>query len=436
MNIEIKNGYLIVPKSNKIGIEKRNIFIKDGIIKFERNFEKTDKIIDAQNRVIFPGFLNAHHHIYSCLSKGIPAETPFKDFLGTLENLWWKLDRALDEESVLLSTVLTLQDCIRNGVTTVFDHHISANYIENSLESMGDVFEDFGLNGVLCFETSNRNGKDVFERSLQENIRFCQKYKKSENLKGMIGMHALLTLDDLNLKKISQTTAGCPIHCHIAEGEIDEIQSLEKYGKTVIERLDEFDLLRNNSLLVHASNISEKEMEILKDKNIFIAQAIDSNMNNALNIANISKLINSGIETTIGTDGMTSNILKALKNSFLFTKFQNKNPDIGFPEMTSLLLNSFKIKTSFGFPLGIKENETADIVIFDYVPATPFDESTFLGHFIYGITESQARWVIKKNEILMENFQLNLTKKYEELIQKRIEISERLFDRFGKLIEC
>jgi len=430
MNIEIKNGYLIIPKNNSIQVEKRDIFIEYGILKFERTCKKTDKIIDAGNRVIFPGLVNAHHHIYSCLSKGIPAKTPFKDFLGTLENLWWKLDRALDKESVQLSTVLTLQNCIRNGVTTVFDHHISANFIENSLDRMADVFEDFGLNGVLCFETSNRNGDDVFEKSLNENIRFYRKHRNSKNLNGMIGLHALLTLDDQDLTKINQTTAGCPIHCHVAEGEIDEIQSKEKYGKSVIERLGKLGLLRKNSLLIHASNVSEKEINILKEKDIFIAQAIDSNMNNALNIANISKLIDSGIKTTVGTDGMTSNILKALKNSFLFTKYQNKNPDTGFPEMESLFLNSYKLKTTFGFPLGIRENEPVDIAIFDYVPATPFNEKTFLGHFIYGITESQACWVIKGNEILLDDFQLNLTEKYEVLIKKRIQISERLFERF------
>ena len=434
MKIEIKKGYLIIPESDSVKVEKRDIFIEDGIVNFKKGFEKADKIIDAQNRLIFPGLVNAHHHIYSCLSKGIPAKTPFRDFIGTLKNLWWKLDRALDKESVQLSTVLTLQDCIRNGVTSVFDHHISTGFIENSLDVMAVVFEDFGLNGVLCFETSNRNGEDVFLRSLNENIHFLKKNEKSENLKGMIGLHALLTLDDQNLKKISQTTAGCPIHCHVAEGEIDEIISMEKFGKTVIERLEKFDLLRKNSLLIHASNISEKEMEILKKRDIFIAQAIDSNMNNALNIANISNFVKNDIKTTVGTDGMTSNIMKALKNSFLFTKYQNQNPDIGFPEMLELFLNSYKLKKAFGFPLVVMENEHADLVIFDYVPATPFDEQTFLGHFIYGITESQARWVIKDDNVLLDDYQLNLSEKYQDLIDNRIQISKRLFERFENIV--
>lgn len=432
MNIEIKNGYLIFPQEDRILVDKKNIYIKNGIVKYNKTFHKIDKVIDAKNRVILPGLVNAHHHIYSYLSKGIPAKTPFKDFVGTLSSLWWKLDRVLLEDDVKLSTVLTLQDCIRNGVTTIFDHHISANFIENSLDTIAKVFENFGLNGILCFEISNRNGNEVFQKSLKENIRFI-KNAKSTLLKGMVGLHALFTLDNENLKEISKKTEDFPIHIHIAEGKIDEIQCKEKYNQTVIERLEIFNLLRKNSLLVHCSNISNKEIEILKHKKLFVVQTIDSNMNNALNIANISRFINEGIKVTVGTDGMSSNILKSYKNSFLFAKYQNHNPDIGFTEMETMFLNSYKLKKAYGFPVGILENEPADIAVFDYKPATPFNEDTFLAHFIYGITESQARWVIRGDNILLDNFRLKLIDKYDEIIGHSIEISKKMFRRFKGL---
>jgi len=433
MNIEIRNGYLITPQEDTITVEKRDLFIENGIVKFSKTFSVADKIIEANNRVVFPGLVNAHHHFYSCLSKGIPAEVPFRDFTGTLQKLWWKLDRALNETDVKLSTVLSLHDCIRNGVTTVFDHHISASFIENSLDTMKNVFADYDLNGVLSFEISNRNGEEIFRKSLEENIRFCQENEKNENCKGMIGMHASFTLDNENLRQIAEETGNFPIHLHVAEGEIDEISCLEKYGKTIVERLLEFGLLRRNSLLIHGSNLSDKEVELLKNKQIYLVQAIDSNLNNALKVADISRLINENIKTTVGTDGMHSNTMKAWKNSFLFTKYQNQNPDIGFPEMQALFLNSYRLKKDFGFPLGILENDPADLAIFDYQPATPFDTNTFLGHFIYGITETPARWVLKKDKILLDDFQLKTNEKYEELIDKRVEISQKLFARFEKM---
>ena len=429
MNIEIKNGYIIIPQQNKISVQKGDIFIHNGNIEYRKNFKQPNKIINVKNRVIFPGLVNAHHHIYSCLSKGIHAKTPFQNFEGILKNLWWKLDRALLEDDVKLSAVLTLQDCIRNGVTTIFDHHISSNFVENSLNTLAGVFENFGLNGVLCFEISNRNGNEIFQKSLNENIRFI-KTEKPNSLKGIVGLHASFTLGNENLQEIKDKIENFPIHIHVAEDKIDEIQCMDKYNQTVIERLESFDLLHQNSILVHCSNISNNEIEILKNKKLYAIQTIDSNMNNALNIADISRFINEGIKVTVGTDGMSSNILKSFKNSFLFTRYQNQDPDIGFAEMEAMLLNSYKLKKAFGFPIGIIENEPADIVIVDYKPATPFNENTFLSHFIYGITESKAQWVIKKGKILLDNFKLQTTNRYDDLINNAVEISKKMFKRF------
>jgi cytosine/adenosine deaminase-related metal-dependent hydrolase len=248
-------------------------------------------------------------------------------------------------------------------------------------------------------------------------------------VQGMIGLHASFTLSDESLQKIADVSDHFPIHVHVAEGEIDGIQCQEKYGKGLIERFDSFGLLRENSLLIHCSNLTQKDIEILKKRNIFIAQAIDSNMNNALNVGNISKFISEGIKTTVGTDGMHSSTMKAYKNSMIFTKFLNKTPDIGYPEMQALFLNSFKLKKDFGLPLGIIEGKPADIAIFDYEPATPFNAEQFLGHFIFGITESRCQYVIKNDEILLDDY--HVTKNlYKDLFSRSWEISKKMFERF------
>lgn len=429
MNIELKDGLLIESQENSFKVKKKNLYIEDGVVKFNPNSQKIDRTINLNNKIIMPALTNGHHHIYSCLSKGIPAQTPFENFQGTLKNLWWRLDRALNKEDVRLSTVLTMQDCIKNGVTTVFDHHISADYIKNSQEIMAKIFEDFYIDGSIAFEISDRNGKVIFEKSLEQNIDFAQ---KSKNIKGLIGLHAAFTLSEQSLQIIAAKTKGIPIHMHIAEGDIDEEESRKKYRLSIIERLKKHNLLRENSILVHCSNLSDLEIKLLQNEDIFIVQAIDSNMNNALNVADINKFVKAKIKTTVGTDGMSSNILKSLKNSYLVTKFINKDPDIGFAEMNALLLNNYKLKLNYGFPLGIIENETADLVVFDYQPATKFDEDTFLAHFIFGITESRAQYVIKKDKILLDNYRLNIDK-YGDLIKKAPVISKQLFQRFKKL---
>jgi len=427
MNIEILGAFIVHPQDETTVVEKKNVYIKDGIIHYKKPFEKADKTIDTKGKILFPGLVNAHHHIYSTLSKGVPCDVPFNNFMGNLKNLWWTLDHSLNKEDMILSTAIACKDSIKHGVTTVFDHHISG-YTENSLSDMAEVFDAYGVSGTLAFEISDRNGEEFFQKSLDENIRFA-KDQKGKSVQGMIGLHASFTLSDTSLQKIADASEDFPVHVHVAEGEIDGVQCQEKYGKGLIERFDDFGLVRKNSLYIHCSNLTEKDLDILKKRDIFIAQAVDSNMNNGLNIGNISDFISEGIKTTVGTDGMHPSTMKAFKNSMIFTKYLNKNCDLGYPEMNALFLNNFKLKKAFGLPLGIIEGEAADIAIFDYEPTTLFNSEQFLGHFIFGITESVCQYVIKKDEVLLDNY--HVTKDlYGDLFERSWEISENMFKRF------
>ncbi len=433
MNILIKGGYLITPCENgEVKVEKKDVYSEDGVVRF-KSTKPVDREIDATNQVILPGLVNTHHHIYSCLSKGIPCEVPFCTFERTLAQLWWLLDQALDSESTKLSTVLSMRDSLKAGVTTVFDHHISGN-VENSLSEMGEIFEAYGVNGGLAFETTTRNGQEFFEKSVAENSRFAKEVESNPILKGLTGMHALLTLPDKALDYLAKNTVA-PIHCHVAEGGVDQEYSWRNYGKPLVERLDQFGLLRDNSLIIHASNLTPNELKILASKNIFIGQAIDSNMNNGLNAAKLNELVDAGLKITAGTDGMHSSCLKAQKNSAIVTKFQSRNADLGFPEMISMFFSAYDIKQRYGFPLGVIEGQKADLTVTDYEPMTSFDANSFFGHYFFGITEARVQHVIKEDKVLLDDFNVNpeLDKKFADLLDNQIAISDRMFARFEEL---
>ena len=150
-------------------------------------------------------------------------------------------------------------------------------------------------------------------------------------------------------------------------------------------------------------------------------------------MANIHNLLNNGLKVTIGSDGMTSNILKLYKNSFLFTKYQNKNPDIGFEEMKKMFLNSYELKEAFGFPMGLKEGEKADFAITNYIPYTPFSQDNFWGHFIYGITESTIKYLFSSGEFILDYYRFKNYEKYDKYTSKELEISKKLFKKFENL---
>jgi len=431
MTYLLKGGYVVVPHKARIKVEKRDLYVINGKIVNQPEKPASDQVIDCTDKIIMPGMVNAHHHIYSTLSKGIPCQVPFGNFMGNLENLWWTLDRALDEESVALSTVLTMEDCLKNGVTTVFDHHISASYIKGSLSRMAEIFDAYDVQGTLAFEISDRNGEKIMQGSLAENLEFAEK-QKGKSVQGILGMHASFTLSDKSLEMIAKESGNLPIHIHVSEDVVDRDVTLRDYNSFIIERLISFGLMRKNSLLVHCSNLIRQELELMGEHDIFAVQAVDSNMNNGLNVANIRTLTDLRIKTALGTDGMSSNILKSFKNSFIFCKYLNRDADIGFPEMKWLLSNSFELKKAYGYDLGIKQGDKADLVVIDYQPATEFDEDSFLSHWIFGITEARIQHVLKGEKLLLDNYELTFDP-YKEFKKKSQRIASDLFKRFEEI---
>ncbi len=123
-----------------------------------------------------PGIVCAHNHFYSGLSRGIMANiAPCPDFISTLKNLWWRLDRALDEESLYYSGLICSLEAIKSGCSAVIDHHASPNFIKGSLNVLRKGFVEAGLRGMTCFETTDRNGGLAeLQAGVEENILFAQ----------------------------------------------------------------------------------------------------------------------------------------------------------------------------------------------------------------------------------------------------------------------
>ena len=149
--------------------------------------------IDAKGGVIMPGLINMHNHIYSAFARGLSINgyNP-KDFNDILEGQWWKIDRHLTHENNRLSALAVYADCIKNGVTTVFDHHASFFDVPGSLDDIASAATALGVRASLCYEVSDRDGAKKAEESVLENERFILRTQAegSDMLQGMMGLHA------------------------------------------------------------------------------------------------------------------------------------------------------------------------------------------------------------------------------------------------------
>lgn len=253
------------------------------------------EIIDAEGNLIMPAFINTHTHIYSALARGLSINgyNP-RNFYEVLNGMWWNIDRHLDLDGTRASAYATYIECIKNGVTTVFDHHASYGYIPGSLFEIAEVAKETGVRSCLCYEVSDRDGEMKCRQAIKENYDFI-KYTTEEPdpmLKAMFGLHALFTLSDKTLEKCVETNNGMTgFHIHVSEGINDVQDTWEKYKKRPVERLRDMNILGPKTILGHCIHVNDEEMDIIKESRSMVVNNPQSNMGNAVGCSPVNKSV-------------------------------------------------------------------------------------------------------------------------------------------------
>ena len=269
---------------------------------------------DCRGTVIVPGNVCAHHHLYSALACGMPyrLEAP-SDFLEILQRIWWRLDRALDEESIRASALLGALEALRCGTTSIVDHHASPNFIEGSLDAIADALGELGARAVLCYEVTDRDGEARSKAGIDENRRFLSAPRPLA--RGMVGAHASFTLSDDTLAACADAARdlGAGLHIHVAEDAVDEQDAVARFGKRVIERLVEHGALDDRALLAHCVHVNEREMKLVESAGATVVCNPRSNMNNGVGH---SPFTNREGRVALGTDGIGGDLVAEAQAGF------------------------------------------------------------------------------------------------------------------------
>ena len=358
--------------------------------------------IDAEGRLVTPGLVNAHGHLYSSLARGLPlAGFAPRTFREILEGLWWKLDRALDLEAVYLSALVGGIWHLKRGVTAIFDHHASPSAIEGSLSQIKRaVVDELGMRCDLCYEVTDRGGEAERDAGIAENVRFAKEELVPGFASAHMGLHASFTLSDGSLEKAvaAAEPLGLPFHIHLAEGKEDPVDALQRYGMRTAERLDKFGILTDGTLLIHGIQLSGAELGLLAERPASLIHNPRSNMNNAVGAAQVVTMLARGIKVGIGTDGFGADILGELLTARLLAHHASGDPTaLGDGDLLSILGHNYELAGRFfGLPFGkIQPGYAADLVIWDYRPPTPLDATNLLSHLLFaGISEGLSPYTV------------------------------------------
>ena len=414
---------LVIGNGRMITRDAENPFIENGAVAMDGNtivmtgtteavkgaYPQTE-YIDAKGKIIMPAFINVHEHIYSAFARGLSINGYNPDgFLDILDGMWWTIDRHLTPEQIRYSALATYMDSIKNGVTTVFDHHASFGHITDSLFTIEDAAKELGIRTCLCYEVSDRDGKEKARESVMENARFIKHALEDESdmIAGMMGMHASFTISDETMALAAENKPGeVGYHIHVAEGIEDLHHCLKTYGKRIVDRLMDCNVLGDKTLLGHCIYVNDHEMDLIKETDTMVVHNPESNMGNACGCPPTMAIVHKGILTGLGTDGYTHDMTESYKVANVLHKHHLCDPNAAWAEVPQMLFegNARIAGRYFKKPLGVlKKGAAADGIVVDYDPLTPMNGDNCNGHILFGMQGRDTTTTVCTGKVLMRD---------------------------------
>ncbi|MBI5216926.1 MAG: putative aminohydrolase SsnA [Ignavibacteriae bacterium] len=443
----LKNCSLAVLSSSKvINVDVR---IENGKITEQKKQitpRRGEEIIDLTGKIVMPGFVNAHTHLYSSLARGMSApKIPPKNFLEILLKIWWKLDRALDEESIYYSAFVGAIEAALCGTTTLIDHHASPKAIDGSLDIIKQAMNEVGLRGVLCYEVTDRGGMNERNKGLLENERFIQANKTNQQFRGMVGAHASFTLGNESLRLLGEMAERnqTGVHIHAAEDKCDIVDAEENYRQSVAERLKQWNILKKESILAHCIHHSHKDFQTIHQHNCWLVHNPRSNMNNAVGYAPVHLF---GERVALGTDGFPGDMFEEARTAFFKSKDMryeswdmnrkthspfttHQSPDFSKLATGGQTLISEIFQQKFGT---LNAGSVADLLVLDYQSPTPVTKENLAGHFLFGMRSANVESVMVGGKWIVWNRQFPGIE-VESIMNKARKSAKKLWERLRKL---
>ena len=422
----ILTGGSVLVSLDPVRVERRDLHVVGGRIAAGGGGAP----LDCSGCLVVPGNVCAHTHLYSALARGMPyALEPPEDFIQILQRIWWRLDRALDEELVRASALVGGMEALLSGTTTLVDHHASPNAIDGSLDVVASALGSLGARSVLCYETTDRDGPERALAGVAENRRFLERVRREAPplVRGLVGAHASFTLSDETLAACAELGA---LHVHAAEDAADEEDSLARTGERVVARLAAAGALDEHTLLAHGVHLDDDELELVAEAGASIAHNARSNMNNSVGRAPVGSF---GPRVALGTDGIGSDMFEESRTAYFRLREDDLHAAMDWP-LQRLAEGARLAGRLFDEPLlgTLEPGGPADLAVLDYPAPAPLDEATLAGHWIFGLASRHVRDVMVAGEWAVVDRRLARADE-QELAAEAAEQARRLWARLDEI---
>lgn len=382
-------------------INRANIYIENDKISYIGNRDdfKSDTIIDGENFLTMPGFVNAHTHVAMTLFRNYGPET---DLMTWLNDYIWPLEDKLKAEDVYYGSKLALLEMIKAGTTSFADMYF---YCEETVRACKEINMRAQISRGLAIPDKNFS-------KIKENIDLANTYKNDDLIDIGLGPHAVYTADLDYLKKISDYAQEykLPIHIHLSETKKENEDCYKKYNMSPTELFEKAGIFKNKTIAAHGVYLSDNDLDIIKENNVSIVHNPSSNLKLSSGFLDLPRLIDKGINVCLGTDSASSNnklsILREMEVSMLVSKLYSSRP-ISYIEMLKMATINGAKALGLDKVGMIKESYKADLIMIDINNENHTPYNDILSSLCFSTYESDIKNVIIDGTIVYKDGKFN-----------------------------
>ncbi len=399
MNTLFTNAQLLMPDativSGCLGVCENKIAF---VGKQPEDFQ-AQRVIDCDQNLLMPGFVNAHTHLPMTLFRSAADDLALQDWLF---NNIFPLEDQLTSESVYWGSLLAIAEMIRAGITCINDMYFFSEAIIKAMVSSGMR----GLISRAVTSDDNQGGKT----RLNEAVALYDDWNGSENDRIRISMapHAEYTCSDEDLKAVAEVAhkLNCPVHVHVSESFSEHEECKAKHGVTPLQRLDRFGLIHSKSMLAHCVHLELDDIALVTARNAHILHCPQSNLKLGSGVAPVPLFMAQKINIALGTDGAASNnnldLLEELRLCALLHKGVNNNATMVNAQQ-AIAMATRGGALAVGFESGLlQEGSLADIIMIDTHALHMMPKNNLLAHVAYSAQSSDVLLTMIDGNILYE----------------------------------
>jgi 5-methylthioadenosine/S-adenosylhomocysteine deaminase len=427
-----KNGYLAITgdKITAVGSGKA----PDSI----RASAKT--ILDATNKVVIPGMVNSHTHLFQSFIRGLADDKPLLDWL---KSCIWPVAEFMNKEECYLAGMVGLIENLRGGATSVIDHQYIHSDPTND-DGVVAAAEKVGLRLLLARGWADKNYHPVLmespERIISETTRLFESYHGRADGRIRIEFGPLIPwgCSDETMQKTFELAKswGVGTHIHVAETKVEVEMSLEACGKRHVEWLADLGILDPSVQLVHSVWLNDHELDLISENKAVVVHCPVSNMYLASGAARVRNMRDRGIPVALATDGPGSNnnqdMMEVLKTTALLAKVSTLDAMALFPaDVLQMACRGGAM--AFGQPdtIGSLEiGKKADIVMVDLDSPFAMPVHNVSSALVYCLNSGAVDTVIVDGKILMKDKEILVVDEKAVLKEARL-VCKKLFEKAG-----